>query len=169
MDCVDWKKSRYDEIMGTLMPFLKKTGYKVKDIEVIPVSGQNGINIKERFDEGVCDWYKGPSLLEAFDKLKKVKRDKKSALRIPVMDRYKDMGCIMAIGKVEANKVYVGDKVRVMPSGKTADVHKLMVDDEQVEMAGTGENVVVGLKGCDAGDVEGGSILCSVDGPCPKA
>jgi len=169
MDCVDWDKGRYHEIMGTLQPFLRKTGYKVKDIEVIPVSGQNGINIKERFDDGVCDWYKGPSLLEAFDKLKKVKRDKKSALRIPVMDRYKDMGCIMAIGKVEANKVYVGDKVRVMPSGAIADVHRLRVDEDEVQMAGTGENVVVGLKGITDADLHGGYILCAVDSYTPKA
>ena len=88
MDCVGWGKDRYDEILGTLIPFLKKTGYKTKDIEIIPVSGQAGINIKEGFEDGVCDWYKGPSLLSAFDNLKKIKWDKKSALRIPVMDRY---------------------------------------------------------------------------------
>jgi len=169
MDCVKWGKDRYDQIMKDLIPFLKKTGYKPKDIQIIPVSGQSGTNIDARFEKGVCDWYTGPSLLEAFDELKKIKRDKKSPLRIPVMDRYKDMGCIMAIGKVEANKIYVGDKVMCMPSGKICDVHKLLVDDETVEMAGTGENVVVGLKGCTDADVEGGSILCSVDGPCPKA
>ena len=48
------------------------------------------------------------------------------------------MGCIMAIGKVESNKIYVGDKLRIMPSGATCDVHRLLVDDEPVEMAGTG-------------------------------
>lgn len=169
MDCVSWDKERYDEILITLTPFLKKTGFKAKDIDVIPVSGQAGINIKERFEDGVCDWYKGPSLLEAFDSLKKIKRDKKSALRIPVMDRYKDMGCIMAIGKVEANKIYVGDKVRIMPSGKIADIHRLMVDDEAVEMAGTGENVVVGLKGISDSDIHGGYIICGTESWTDKA
>jgi len=169
MDCVGWEKSRYDEIMSTLSPFLKKTGYKMKDVEIIPVSGQAGINIKEGFEEGVCDWYKGPSLLTAFDSMKKIKRDKKSALRIPVMDRYKDMGCVMAIGKVEANKVYVGDKLRIMPSGATCDVHRLLVDDEPVEMAGTGENVVVGLKGITDSDLHGGYILCDIENYTEKA
>lgn len=169
MDCVDWGKDRYDEILETLIPFLKKTGYKTKDIEIIPVSGQAGINIKEPFEDGVCDWYKGPSLLSAFDNLKKIKRDKKSALRIPVMDRYKDLGCIMAIGKIESNKIHVGDKLRIMPSGATCDVHRLLVDDEPVEMAGTGENVVVGLKGISDSEIHGGYILCDLEDFTQKA
>eukprot|EP00492_Amphilonche_elongata_P001827 TRINITY_DN2177_c0_g1_i1.p1 TRINITY_DN2177_c0_g1~~TRINITY_DN2177_c0_g1_i1.p1 ORF type:complete len:190 (-),score=12.49 TRINITY_DN2177_c0_g1_i1:194-763(-) len=85
------------------------------------------------------------------------------------MDRYKDMGCIMAIGKVEANKIFVGDKVKVMPSGKIADVHRLTVDDEDVKMAGTGENVVVGLKGISDSDIHGGYIICDAENVTPKA
>ena len=48
------------------------------------------------------------------------------------------MGCIMCLGKIEASKLTVGDKVRVMPCNKIAQVVKLSVDEEEVEMAGTG-------------------------------
>jgi len=169
MDCVEWAKERYDEILQRLEPFLKNSvGFKMKDVSVIPVSGQSGINIDEPFADGVCDWYEGPCLLQAFDTLKKIKRDKKSALRIPVMDRYKDMGCVMGIGKIESNKIYVGDKVTIMPRGVVADVAKLLVDDIAVEMAGTGENVVVGLKGISEEMLHGGDVICGLDEPCPK-
>merc|ERR1719499_2660900 len=75
----------------------------------------------------------------------------------------------MAIGKVEANKLTVGDKVRVMPANKVAQVVKLNVDEDEVEMAGTGENVVVGLKGISDDDVHGGDILCDLNEYCPRA
>jgi len=135
---------------------------------VLPVSGQQGHNIDKVFSEGICDWFSGPCLLHAFDQLKKIKRDKKKALRIPVMDRYKDMGLIMAIGKIEANKIEIGDKVRIMPCGELATIAKILVDEEVVEIAKTGENVVVGLKGVSEDQLHGGYVLCDVDSYPPK-
>jgi hypothetical protein len=46
----------------------------------------------------------------------------------------------MCLGKIEASKLTVGDKVRVMPCNKIAQVVKLSVDEEEVEMAGTGKS-----------------------------
>lgn len=172
LDCVDWSEERYNDILSRLEPFLKSCGYKWKDVVVVPVSGQMGVNISERIDtEAIpeASWFEGPCLLEALDGLKKMKRDKKKPLRIPVMDRYKDMGCIMAIGKVEANRIQVGDKVTVAPSGKVGTVVQILVDEEQVEMASTGENVVVGLKGLTYDDIHGGCVLCDLENVCPRA
>ena len=87
MDCVGWSKKRRDEIIRAAEPFAKSVGYKWKDVIVVPVSGQEGINVSKRMDEGVCPWYDGPCLLETLDGLKKIKRAKKKPLRIPVMDR----------------------------------------------------------------------------------
>jgi len=169
MDTCDWGKERFDEICSKLEPFLKSVGYKWKDIIVVPVSGQVGINISKGFENNECPWYDGPCLLNALDSIKRIKRDKKKPLRIPVMDRYKDMGCVMAIGKVESNRIQVGDKVKIMPRGCVADVVKLIIDDSPVEVAYTGENVVVGMKGVSEDDCHGGFVLCDVDAPCPKA
>jgi len=169
MDCVDWSKKRRDEIITSVEPFAKSIGYKWKDVTIVPVSGQEGLNISSRLEDGVCSWYDGPCLLETLDNLKKIKRAKKKPLRIPVMDRYKEMGCIMCLGKIESSKLTVGDKIRVMPCNKIAQVVKLSVDEEEVEMAGTGENVIVGLKGISDDDVHGGDVLCDLDEYCPRA
>eukprot|EP00494_Astrolonche_serrata_P030682 UN30950 len=171
MDCTKpaWSEKRWKEILTLLEQFLKTVGYSWKKVKCVPVSGQLGLNISEKLDKKLCPWYKGDCLLNTLDSLNKIKRDKKSPLRIPVMDRYKDMGCIMAIGKVESNKILVGDRLRCMPDGKIAEVHKLMVDDVNVKMASTGENVVVGLKGITEEQCVGGSVLCDTDEPCPRA
>lgn len=168
MDCVDWSVERRDEILIGVESFVKSVGYQWKNVTVIPVSGQQGLNVSSRLEEGVCSWYDGPCLLECLDNLKKIKRQKKKALRIPVMDRYKDMGCIMCIGKIEANKLTVGEKIMVMPAQKIGTVVKLNVDEDEVQMAGTGENVVVGLKGISDDDVHGGDILCDLSDFCPR-
>lgn len=162
------QKKRYDHIVNNLEPFIKSIGYKWKDVIIIPLSGQQGINISTPKDPEIAPWSEAPCLLDCLDSLKKIKRARKKPLRIPVMDRYKDMGCIMCMGKIESNKISVGDKVFIMPSQKTATVVKLRVDENEVEMAGTGENVIVGLKGCTDDDVHGGDVICDFKNHCPR-
>ncbi len=65
-----WDQDRYEEVKGTLEPFLKQTGFNTKsDVYFIPVSGFTGANLKTRVSEDICNWYKGPSLLEFLDEL----------------------------------------------------------------------------------------------------
>jgi len=69
---VKYDQKRYDEIKDELTDFLGKTGYKVKRIPFIPISGWSGDNMLEKSDN--MKWYKGPCLLEALDKIKPPKR-----------------------------------------------------------------------------------------------
>lgn len=169
MDCCNWNKERYIEILNKMKPFLKSCGYKWNSIKHIPVSSQKGINIVKPIHNEECPWYKEGTFISILDNLKKIKRDKKSYLRIPIMDRYRDMGMIMAIGKVESNFIQLGDNLLCMPNGQIGEVCKLMIDNEQVKIADTGENVLVGLKGISEKDIFGGSVLCELKNFCPKA
>lgn len=45
MDDCKWAKSRFDEIVSGLKPFLKKTGYDEKDVIFVPIAGLTGENI----------------------------------------------------------------------------------------------------------------------------
>lgn len=65
---VEWSKERYDECTGKILPFLKQVGYNPKsDLDMLPISGFTGANMKDRLDPSVCEWYSGPSLLELLD------------------------------------------------------------------------------------------------------
>ncbi|KAJ1834899.1 translation termination factor GTPase eRF3, partial [Coemansia sp. RSA 2708] len=56
---VGWDKSRYDEVIAKLTPFLKKTGYNPKtDVIFIPLSGFTGAGVKDRVGNA-CSWYQG--------------------------------------------------------------------------------------------------------------
>jgi peptide chain release factor subunit 3 len=69
----------------------------------------------------VCNWYKGPYLLQVLDDLPVPPRDENAPLRIPILDKMQDRGSVI-FGKVESGTVKLGDGVRLMPSGISCQV-----------------------------------------------
>lgn len=55
---VNWEKVRYDEILGKLNPFIRASGFNLKDVTFIPVSAYTGANLKDQVEKSVCSWYK---------------------------------------------------------------------------------------------------------------
>lgn len=48
IDSIDWKQSRFDDIVAQLLPFLKTVGFKETGLRFLPVSGLSGENIREQ-------------------------------------------------------------------------------------------------------------------------
>uniref|UniRef100_A0A6N2LJZ0 Tr-type G domain-containing protein n=1 Tax=Salix viminalis TaxID=40686 RepID=A0A6N2LJZ0_SALVM len=113
---VNWSKERYDEIESKMIPFLKSSGYNVKkDVQFLPLSGLMGANMKTRLDKAICPWWNGPCLFEALDAIEVPPRDPNGPLRMPIIDKFKDMGTVV-MGKVESGSVKEGDTLLVMPN-----------------------------------------------------
>jgi len=165
---VNWSKERYDEIIGKISPFFKSVGFDPKkSVTFLPVAALSGQNIHKRVSESVCPWYKSDSLIEVLDKMSVGKRNTEAPLRIPIIDKYKDMGSTVALGKIEQGKITVGDKVLINPQGKEAEVLKIVLSqEEEVDVALAGDNVNVYLKGVDTGDFLAGDVICDKDNPC---
>lgn len=166
---VKWDKARYDQVEEKLFPFLKQWGYRDEDVQFIPCSGFTGANLKEKVKESVCPWFKGECFIDALNNLKPINRNHTAPLRIPLLARYKEMGNLIAIGKVEQGTIKTGMKVALSPTGAEAVVTHITIEDEQVNMASSGENICIQLKGLNEEDVHGGYVLSSVDTPCNKA
>jgi peptide chain release factor subunit 3 len=79
---------RYDEIVGKLMPFLKGVGYASKDVDVLPISGFTGANMKDILDPTVCDWWVGQPLLSLLDEIP-LERKYNGPFLMPVADKTK--------------------------------------------------------------------------------
>merc|ERR1712154_89327 len=156
---VDWDESRFDEIKEKLNPYLKKVGFNPKtDLFYLPVSGLTGAFLRDESARESCPWYTGPSLVQYLDGITPVSRAADGPLRIPVVDRYKDMGTIV-LGKVESGSVARGDQVMLMPNRSVVEVMQLWSDEEETERANPGENVKVKLKGVEEEDVSAGFVL----------
>ncbi|KAF2323374.1 hypothetical protein GH714_034931 [Hevea brasiliensis] len=98
-----YSKARYNEIVKEVSSYLKKVGYDLEKIPFIPISGFEGDNMIERSTN--LDWYKGPTLLEAFDFIDEPKRPSHKPLRLPLQDVYKIGGIgTVPVGRVETVK-----------------------------------------------------------------
>jgi len=138
-----------------------------KYIDILPISGQTATNIKEPVSKEVCPWYKGQTLIQKLDALKKVKRATGDTLRIPILDRYKGDKGLQAIGKVEAGIIKIGDQIMIMPSEVTTNIAGLSIDDKPVDSVGAGENILITFdKGAISMDqIYGGCVICPLSSP----
>jgi peptide chain release factor subunit 3 len=98
------------------------------------------------------------------DKIEVPLGDPKGPVRMPMIDKYKDMGTIV-MGKIESGSIKRGDNLLVMPNKANVKVLSVHCDENEVEIAGPGENVRVKLSGIEEEDVLSGSVLSSISNP----
>eukprot|EP00842_Homolaphlyctis_polyrhiza_P000663 jgi/Hompol1/1598/HPOL_005653-RA len=160
---VGFSKERYDECVTKILPFVKGVGYQKNDIDVMPVSGFTGANLKDPVDPAICDWYTGPPLLTLLNEIK-VERNYSGPLIMPIADKLKDMGTVV-LGKLESGSIKTGQKVLVMPNRRIAEVSAIIQEETETNIAYTGENVRVRLRGVEEEDVLSGFVICDPKKP----
>lgn len=160
---VEWAQARFDEIKGKMAPFLKERGFKEDQVVFLPISGLTGDNIKERLKTPA--WYSGQTLLDTLNTTEISRPSKEASLRIPMLDGYRDMGNITAIGKVEQGCVKPGQKCIIMPIGQKCTVQTVNINDEPMKFANVGENVTLKVSGATEDQLTKGFVLCPVVDP----
>ncbi|KAL6532514.1 hypothetical protein OROGR_014484 [Orobanche gracilis] len=164
---VKWSKERFDEIESKMLSFLKSSGYNVKkDVHFLPISGLLGANMKTRMGKSVCPWWDGPCLFEALDAIEIPMRDPKGPFRMPIIDKFKDMGTVV-MGKIESGSIREGDNMLIMPNKVQVKVLAIFIDEDRVRRAGPGENLRVRLSGIEEEDIVAGFVLSSIANPVP--
>eukprot|EP00958_Prasinococcus_capsulatus_P017242 scaffold1939_cov392-Prasinococcus_capsulatus_cf.AAC.2 len=163
---VNWSKERFDEIVVKLTPFLRQCGYNTKnDVTFIPISGLHGDNMKDRVSPEKCPWCEGtPSFFEFLDNLQPQDRDPAAPFRMPVIDKYRDMG-VIAMGKIESGSIKRGDPLLLMPNKCSVKVANVFRDSGEVNRARPGENIRLRLTGVEEEEVSSGFVLCSPQNP----
>ncbi|KAF3498327.1 hypothetical protein DY000_02057463 [Brassica cretica] len=164
---VNWSKERYDEIEQKMVPFLKSSGYNTKkDVVFLPISGLMGFNMDKRMDPKVCPWFSGPSFFEVLDSIEVPPRDPNGPFRMPIIDKFKDMGTVV-MGKVESGSIREGDSLVIMPNKEPVKVVAIYCDEDKVKRAGPGENLRVRITGIEDEDILSGFVLSSAVKPVP--
>ena len=66
LDQVEWAKSRYDEIVELLKPFLVQSGLHPSKTKFVTVAAMDGVKLArpEPVDCPLYKWYKGPTLVD---------------------------------------------------------------------------------------------------------
>lgn len=153
----NWSQTRYDDIKREASEFLKKTGYNPDKIEFVPFSGWTGDNLIEKSDK--MPWYKGPTLLEAIDKMTPPVRPSDKPLRLPINDVYKIGGVgTVPVGRVETGILKPGMVVSFSPIGLTTEVKSIEMHHEVLPEAVPGDNVGFNIKNVAVKDLKRGYV-----------
>ena len=156
---VEWDKTRYDEILGKLKPFLKKK--MGLDSTFMPISAQTGLGVKDRIPKDVAPWYTGPSLLEFLDNMQKIQRNINAPFMMPVGAKYRDLGTMIE-GRIEAGVVQKTSSLIMMPNREPVSISALYGEtEEEIPHATCGDQIRVRLRGIEEEDIMPGFVICS--------
>ena len=142
-----WSRERYDSITKKLSPYLRSCGYNLKkDVIFMPIAALHGINVKRCVTKETCAWATeingNKSVIETLNDIVITGREADVPLRMTVIDRYQDRGTVM-MGKVEAGVIFVGQTIVVCPNQTEVKVDSIMINEQEVQAAKPGENVLV--------------------------
>ena len=161
---VDWKQERYDEIKNEITRMLKMSGFKTDKIDFVPTSGWTGDNLAKKSDK--MSWYKGPTLIEALDKMEVPPKPIKKPLRLPIQDIYTITGVgSVPVGRVETGVLKEGDDLVFMPSKAKGQVKSIETHHVQVPQALPGDNIGFNVRGISKKDVHRGDVAGHPDKP----
>jgi len=158
MDSIKYSQERYNEISDEVKNFLKKIGFAVAKIPIIPYSGFNGDNLITPSDN--LGWFKGDTLLGTLDKIDPPARPTDKPLRLPLQDVYKITGIgTVPVGRVETGIIRPGMLVTFAPAGITTECKTVEMHHTQLEEASPGDNVGFNVKGVSVKDVRRGHVV----------
>lgn len=151
---VNWSEERFNDIKKRLQLFLKGTGFSERHVTYVAISGYTGANLLEPVDPSICPWYKGTTLLGALDDLEEIPRRNADPLRIPVLDKYRDRGHTVIIGKVESGTIRKRHQLRIAPGFDKFGISILENDDGEVSKLKGGENIKILVKSSQIAEEE---------------
>ena len=162
MDLVDYDQGAFDAICADYRNFAEKIS--IADWLPIPVSGLNGDNIIHPSE--ATPWYNGASLLEHLDTVElDAAADAEKPLRMPVQWVNRPNQNFRGFaGQISSGTMGPGAEVRILPSGRTTRIERIVTLDGDLDEAVAGQSVTVTLADevdCSRGDV----IAAAADPP----
>ncbi|MEP2101768.1 MAG: sulfate adenylyltransferase subunit CysN [Parasphingorhabdus sp.] len=161
MDLVGYDQSVYDQIIADYSDFAEEIG--IKAFTPIPISGLAGDNITSKSDH--TPWYDGPALVEHLENVEvMVTANQARPLRMAVQwVNRPNLDFRGFSGQIASGTVKPGDAVRILPSGKTTTVKRIVTLDGDLDEAVAGQSVT--LTFADEIDCSRGDIIAAVDAP----
>ena len=160
LDLVDYSSDVFERIAHDYRAFATSIG--LDDVTCIPMSALRGDNVASR--SANTPWYEGPTLLEHLESVE-VEADRDMAsLRMPVQWVNRPNPDFRGFaGIVVAGSVRPGDAVRVVPSGVSTTVARIVTADGDLDHAVAGQSVTLTL--ADEVDVSRGDVIAAASSP----
>lgn len=164
MDLVGYDQVVFDKIVKDYGDFAREIG--IKSFLAMPISGFKGDNITTR--SANTPWYDGPTLMEH---LETVEVDSSAyqakPFRMPVQwVNRPNLDFRGFSGLIASGIIRPGEQVRVLPSGKTSTVTRIVTLDGDLDEAVAGQSVTLCF--ADEIDCSRGDVIASAESP-PQA
>jgi elongation factor 1-alpha len=145
MDLVGFDRAAFEEVQQRTLKKVKKAGFKIDNISVIPVSALSGEGLMS--SSANMPWYEGPCLLQALDEVTLPKRQTEKTFRMVVDEVFKVGGVgTVVCGKVERGRLKEGDAVSVYPNGPVnVRVRSMEAHHNSVDTAFPGDDIGITL------------------------
>jgi elongation factor 1-alpha len=159
-----FSEDRYNEVKEEVTNLLKTVGYKMDNVQFLPVSAFKGDNSVKPSDK--MSWWKGITVLQALDNFTLPEKPSGKPLRLPVQDVYTITGVgTVPVGRVETGVLKPDTKIKFMPADKIGEVKTIEMHHEQIPQAEPGDNVGFNVRGIAKTDIRRGDVAGPIDDP----
>ncbi|WP_397604476.1 sulfate adenylyltransferase subunit CysN [Sphingorhabdus sp.] len=161
MDLIDYDQATYDAIVAEYTEFAHSIG--INDFTAMPISGFKGDNITARSVH--MPYYAGQPLIAHLETVALDNdADQAKPLRMPVQwVNRPNLDFRGFSGQIATGIVRPGDSIRVLPSGKTSTISKIVTLDGELSEAVAGQSVTLCLT--DEIDCSRGDVIAAADNP----
>jgi len=160
MDLVDYSQQLYGEVEHAYREFAARIG--LTDIVAIPVSALRGDNVIER--GAGMPWYQGPTLLAHLETVPIPDQIDAQSFRMPVQWVNRPNQDFRGFaGLIVGGAVRPGDTLRVLPSGFTSRVARIVTADGDLPQAVAGQSVTLTME--EEIDISRGDLLAAAAAP----
>ncbi|MEY4618861.1 MAG: hypothetical protein RIS65_33 [Pseudomonadota bacterium] len=161
MDLIDYDQAKYDAIVAEYTEFAASIG--ISDFTPMPISGFKGDNITEI--SANTPWYTGLPLMAQLETVALDNdADQAKPLRMAVQwVNRPNLDFRGFSGQIATGTVHPGDAIRVLPSGKTTTIKKIVTLDGEQQEAVAGQSVTLCFD--DEIDCSRGDVIAAADNP----
>jgi bifunctional enzyme CysN/CysC len=160
MDLVDYSAAVFAEVERAYREFAAKIG--LTEVVAIPLSALRGENVIA--PAASMAWYQGPTLLAHLEQVPLGQSAGTEAFRLPVQRVNRPNSEFRGFsGLIVSGAVQVGERLRVLPSGLTSRVQRIVTADGDLPRAVAGQAITLTLE--DEIDVSRGDLLTPENAP----
>ncbi|MDG2295463.1 MAG: sulfate adenylyltransferase subunit CysN [Paracoccaceae bacterium] len=165
MDLVHYAEETFDQIVEDYKRFATEIG--IGKFAALPISGFKGDNITAL--SANTPWYQGSTLMQHLETINlEQAHDDQDAFRMPVQwVNRPNLDFRGFCGKIASGQVHPGDEIRILPSGKTSYVDRIVTQDGDLDVAQKDQSVTLTLR--DEVDCSRGQIITAAKEPLEVA
>ncbi|QZN94907.1 sulfate adenylyltransferase subunit CysN [Symbiopectobacterium purcellii] len=155
MDLVDYQQTVFEQFKQDYLDFAQQLPSSLQ-VTFVPISALDGDNVAT--PSTTMPWYSGPTLLDVLETVDVTRDSDAQPMRFPVQYVNRpNLDFRGYAGTLASGVVQVGQRVRVLPSGVTSSVARIVTFDGDLQQAHAQEAITLVL--ADEVDISRGDLL----------